>query len=78
MSTDWCSARADALSNLAGMPVVDVVHEADRLVVTVESDQDVGGCPKGGTVAVGYRRRVDGLPLGQVTFSDLVVVDARR
>jgi transposase len=40
------------------MHVIDVVHDADRLVVTVESDQDVGGCPACGVVAVGHGRRV--------------------
>jgi transposase len=54
----WC-ARADALFNAAGMHVLDVhVDELDRLVVTVESDEDVGGCPSCGVVATGHGRRV--------------------
>jgi len=54
----WC-ARADALFNLPGMHVLDVKGRDDaRLVVTVESDADVGGCPSCGVVAVGHGRRV--------------------
>jgi len=54
----WC-ARADALFNLPGMHVLDVKGRDDaRLVVTVESDADVGCCPSCGVVAVGHGRRV--------------------
>jgi transposase len=46
------------LFNAAGMHVLDVrVDERDRLVVTVESDADLGGCPSCGVVAVGHGRR---------------------
>ena len=54
----WC-ARADALFNLPDVHVLGVAHdERDRLVVTVETDADVGGCPSCGVVAVGHGRRV--------------------
>jgi len=50
---------ANALFNLPGMHVLDVKGRDDaRLVVTVESDADVGGCPSCGVVAVGHGRRV--------------------
>ena len=54
----WC-ARADALFNASGMHVLEVAQdESGRLVVTVETDADVGGCPSCGVVAVGHGRRV--------------------
>jgi transposase len=54
----WC-ARADALFNLPDVHVLDVARDArDRLVVTVETDADIGGCPSCGVVAVGHGRRV--------------------
>jgi transposase len=57
-SLPWC-ARADALFNLPDLHVVDVARdERDRLIVTVETDADVGGCPSCGVVAVGHGRRV--------------------
>src|SRR4051812_40454347 len=67
----WC-ARADALFNVPDMHVLDVAHdERDRLVVTVETDADVGGCPSCGVVAVGHGRRfhvaADAPCLGAVT-----------
>jgi transposase len=40
------------------MHVVDVVQDGGRLAITVETDQDVGGCPGCGVVAVGHGRRV--------------------
>jgi hypothetical protein len=46
------------LFNVAGMHVVDVVHDVGSLLVTVESDRDVGACPACGVVAVGHGRRV--------------------
>jgi transposase len=46
------------LFNIDGMHVLEVVHEPGRVVVTVETDQDVGGRPSCGTVAVGHGRRV--------------------
>ncbi len=52
----WC-ARADALFDVAGMHVLHVVREPERLVLTVESEADVGGCPTCGVVAVGHGRR---------------------
>lgn len=54
----WC-ARADALFDVAGMHVLAVERDrSDRLVLTVETDADVGGCPECGVVAVGHGRRV--------------------
>ena len=38
--------------------MLEVHREPDRLVLTVESDADVGGCPSCGVVAVGHGRRV--------------------
>ncbi len=52
----WC-ARTDALFDVAGMHVLDGVREPDRLVLTVESDRDVAGCPTCGVLAVGHGRR---------------------
>lgn len=52
----WC-ARADELFDVAGMHVLEVVREPDRFVLTVESDQDLAGCPTCGVVAVGHGRR---------------------
>ncbi|EWS99553.1 hypothetical protein N865_02125, partial [Intrasporangium oryzae NRRL B-24470] len=54
----WC-ARADALFNASGMHVLEAApDELGRLVVTIESDAGVGGCPSCGVVAVGHGRRV--------------------
>jgi len=52
----WC-ARADVLLDVADMHVLDVVREAGRLVLTVESDRVIAGCPQCGVVAVGHGRR---------------------
>ncbi|MBA2699958.1 MAG: transposase, partial [Nocardioidaceae bacterium] len=40
------------------MHVLTVVREPDRLVLTVETDDDLAGCPTCGVVAVGHGRRV--------------------
>ena len=54
----WC-ARADALFNADGLHVLGVhTDDLGRLVITVETDADVGGCPSCGVVAVGHGRRV--------------------
>jgi len=54
----WC-VRADALFAVPGMHVLDVARdELDRLLLTVESDQTVAGCPACGVVAVGHGRRL--------------------
>jgi transposase len=54
----WCP-RADSLFNLPGMHVLDVTGgPRGELVLTVESDQAVTGCPTCGVVAVGHGRRV--------------------
>ena len=55
--TPWC-ARADVLFDVPGMHVLSVQRESTRFVLTVESDGDVGGCPRCGVVAVGHGRRV--------------------
>ncbi|MGH8839021.1 MAG: ISL3 family transposase [Jiangellaceae bacterium] len=53
----WC-ARADALLGVAGMHVLDIVRDdCGRLVVTVECDDDAGGCPGCGVLGVGHGRR---------------------
>ncbi len=57
----WC-ARADALFGVPGMHVLDVSEQplgADRrrLVVTVETDADLIGCPRCGVLAIGHGRR---------------------
>ena len=43
--------------DVPGMHVLAVRREPDRLVLEVESDADVGGCPSCGVVAVGHGRR---------------------
>jgi transposase len=52
----WCP-RADLLLGLDGLHVLDVDRGAERLVITVESDADVGGCPDCGVLATGHGRR---------------------
>ena len=52
----WC-ARADALFDVAGMHVLGAAHDGARLVLTVESDQTVAGCPGCGVIAGGRGRR---------------------
>ena len=52
----WCS-RTDSLFDVPGMHVLGVDRQPDRVVLTVESDADVGGCPVCGVVAVGHGRR---------------------
>jgi transposase len=44
--------------NVPGMHVLTVEHQQGRLVVTVETDATVAGCPSCGVVAVGHGRRV--------------------
>jgi transposase len=39
------------------MHVLTVQRQSDRVVLTIESDADVGGCPRCGVVAVGHGRR---------------------
>jgi transposase len=54
----WC-ARADALFGVTGMHVLDVAgDERGWLLLTVETDQTVAGCPSCGVVATGHGRRV--------------------
>src|SRR4249919_3396077 len=54
--TRWC-ARAGSLFNVSGMHLLDVSHANGRLVLTVETDQNMAGCPRCGAVAVGHGRR---------------------
>ena len=58
----WC-ARADALFNVPGLHVLEVDHDDGRVVVTVESDQTLTGCPSCGVVAVAHGRRHPARPL---------------
>ena len=52
----WCTP-CDALFDTVGMHVLDVWRdERDRLVVTVEIDASLAGCPRCG-VAIGHGRR---------------------
>ena len=56
--TRWCP-RTDALFGVPGVHVLDVDRdELQRFVITVETEDDVGGCPDCGVVAVGHGRRV--------------------
>jgi transposase len=52
----WC-ARADAMFNADGMHVLDVRRGHRKLVITVETDAEVTGCPECGVLAVGHGRR---------------------
>ena len=52
----WCP-RTDLLFDVPGMHVLTIDRQVDRVVLTVESDADVGGCPACGVVAVGHGRR---------------------
>jgi hypothetical protein len=55
-SVPWC-ARADAMFNAEGMRVLDVRRGHRKLVITVETDVDVTGCPECGVLATGHGRR---------------------
>jgi transposase len=52
----WCS-RADAMFNADGMHVLEVRRGHRTLLITVETDAEVTGCPRCGVVAVGHGRR---------------------
>ena len=52
----WC-ARADAMFDVPGMHVLAVEWGEDGLLLRVETDATVGGCPACGVVAVGHGRR---------------------
>jgi transposase len=52
----WC-ARADAMFDVAGMHVLGVTRDGARLVLTVETEQQIAGCPGCGVIAVGHGRR---------------------
>ena len=52
----WC-VRADAMFNRDGVHVLDVRRGHHKLVITVETDADVAGCPRCGVVAAGHGRR---------------------
>ncbi len=49
----WC-ARADAFFNADGIHVLDVRTGHRLLIIMVETDADVAGCPACGVVAVGH------------------------
>lgn len=54
-----CCPRADRLFGVQGLHVLDVTAGDDgRLVIDVESDATLTGCPDCGVVAVGHGRRV--------------------
>ena len=56
-SARWC-ARADALFDVPGMHVLEVARDdLGRLLLTVETDQVVMGCPSCGVVATAHGRR---------------------
>jgi transposase len=56
--TSWC-ARADEIFGVDGLHVLEVTTRDDGvLVLDVESDQTLTGCPDCGVVAVGHGRRV--------------------
>jgi transposase len=52
----WC-ARTDVMSNAEGMHVLHVRRGQRKLVITVEIDADVTGCPGCGVLATGHGRR---------------------
>lgn len=52
----WC-ARADAVFNSDGMHVLDVQQGHRTLVITVETDAEVAGCPSCGVVPISHGRR---------------------
>jgi transposase len=57
-SSRWCP-RADELFGVEGVHVLDVTTRGDgTIVLDVESDVDLAGCPGCGVVAVGHGRRV--------------------
>ncbi len=54
-----CCPRADRLFGVQGLHVLDVTAgDGGRLVIDVESDATLTGCPDCGVVAVGHGRRV--------------------
>jgi transposase len=57
-SSRWCR-RADELFGVEGVHVLDVTTRDDgTIMLDVESDADLTGCPDCGVVAVGHGRRV--------------------
>jgi transposase len=52
----WCE-RADALLGVPGVHITSVTKAAAGLIVHVETDQTINGCPACGVVAVGHGRR---------------------
>lgn len=57
-SSRWCP-RADELFGVEGVHVLDVTSRDDgTIVLDIESDTDLTGCPACGVVAVGHGRRV--------------------
>ena len=52
----WCT-RADALLGFEGIHVCAGTETASGLVLRVETDADLAGCPGCGVVAVGHGSR---------------------
>ena len=73
----WC-ARADGLFNVHGLHVLEVDHDDGRVVVTVESDQTLTGCPSCGVVAVAHGRRVHRVHDAPVFAAPVVLVWRKR
>ena len=74
----WC-ARCDALFDAAGMHVLEVSRdERGRLVITVETDASLAGCPRCGVVAIGHGRRVHTVADAPAFGSPVVVVWRKR
>ena len=73
----WC-ARADALFNVPGLHVLEVDHDDGRVVVTVESDQTLTGCPVCGVVAVAHGRRGHRVHDAPVFATSVVLVWRKR
>ncbi|WNB86977.1 ISL3 family transposase [Cellulomonas sp. ATA003] len=73
----WC-ARADALFNVPGLHVLEVDHDDGRVVVTVESDQTLTGCPSCGVVAVAHGRRLHRVHDAPVFATSVLLVWRKR
>lgn len=53
----WC-ARTDRIFDVEGMHVLEASVIGNQLVLDVETEQTLAGCPSCGVVAVGHGRRV--------------------
>ena len=52
----WC-ARSDALLGVTGVHITAISHPMTTLLITVETDQILAGCPDCGVIAIGHGRR---------------------